>query len=92
MPLVGCICLNYAIGGRIGGLTLGVVDYEIASFDDCLNQTATEVRREGLDCLVRKASCRFINEFDDDVASKVCANPIYCGGIIMIAVYPISEW
>lgn len=78
MPLVGCICLNYAIGGRISGLTLGVVDHEIDSFDECLNQTATEVRRDGLDCFVRKASCRFINEFDDEVASKVSANPTSC--------------
>lgn len=76
MPLVGCICLNYAIGGRIGGLTLGVVDYEIASLDECLNQTATEVRREGFDCFVRTASCRFMNEFDDQIASKVSANPM----------------
>jgi hypothetical protein len=38
VPLVGIICLNYSIGGKIEGLAIGIVNEE-ASLETCLNSS-----------------------------------------------------
>lgn len=75
VPLIGCICLHFGVGGRIHGLTLGIVNNEIASYEQCFNKSLVSSQVRDLDCLVQRASCRFIQEISDDIAFKVM---IFC--------------
>lgn len=71
IPLVGIIGLHYSIGGDPKGLTLGIVDEEIRSYQDCKNMSLQTFVKDNHDCHLHKISCRFIREIDDDVAVKV---------------------
>lgn len=69
--LIACLALHYAIGGRIRDLSLGVVNNELRSYEDCSNISLTTVKRQGFDCLLEKVSCRFIDAIDADTATTV---------------------
>ncbi|CRK87266.1 CLUMA_CG001068, isoform A [Clunio marinus] len=70
VPLITCFCLHYAAGGRIKYLTIGIINNEVTNYKDCLNQSVSSVVPSGFDCILHKVSCRFINEFDDNIAEK----------------------
>jgi hypothetical protein len=71
VPLILGMSLNYGLGGKITNLRLGVINEEIQSYSECLNETLLAVDREGYDCKFERASCRFLNEIDDADIMKV---------------------
>lgn len=71
IPLISNVLLNYAIGGRIRDLSLGFVNNEVDSINQCFNESLRTTNLNGFECHLNKISCRFINEFDDEIAKKV---------------------
>lgn len=71
VPMISVTGMNYGIGGRIRGLRLGIVNDEVDSIEQCANRSLGRVETQERLCLPGKASCRFIDEFDEDVAEKV---------------------
>lgn len=71
IPIIGCICLHYGVGGKIKELAIGIVNHEVTSYKECFNQTSITVNIQGFECLLNKASCRFIEEIDSEIANKV---------------------
>lgn len=71
IPLISDVWLNYAIGGRIRDLTLGFVNNEVDSINQCFNESLQTINLDGFECHLNKISCRFINGFDDKTAKKV---------------------
>lgn len=71
LPIILCCCFNYAIGGNFQGLSLGVVNNEVMSIDECFDRSLITVEIQQFRCTFHKLSCRFINVFDDSVANKV---------------------
>lgn len=67
-PILFPICLYFGTGGRISGLTIGIVNYEVNSFMECSNESLITIQKKDFDCYVNKISCRFINEIGDDLA------------------------
>lgn len=68
---MGCISLHYGIGGTVKDLSLGFVNNEISSINECFNQTFYASEIKDFDCFIHKASCRFINEIDNNIIAKV---------------------
>lgn len=71
LPLVCCAGMHFGVGGIIKGMQLGVVNDEVPNNNDCANSSLITFRREGVECVLNKVSCRFIQEFDEDIAKKV---------------------
>lgn len=71
LPILGCLSLNYAIGGSVDGLTLGIVNHEIKSLDECFNSSLMTTQVTDYECTLHKASCRFITQFDPKIAKLV---------------------
>lgn len=74
-PIISYICLHYAIGGRIHDLTLGIVNNEVESINECFNKTLRTTSLADLECSLNKVSCRFIDSFDSEIAEKVFVLP-----------------
>lgn len=70
IPLIGCICLHFGVGGRIRGLALGIVNNEAEDYE-CFNKSLITTMIHGYSCKLNKVSCRFINELSDDFIGKV---------------------
>lgn len=70
VPIIGCIALHYGIGDKIN-VTLGIINNEVASLDECFNRSLITSEIQNFDCVVNKLSCRFINDFESDVVAKV---------------------
>jgi ABC-2 family transporter protein len=69
VPILQIVFFYLAIGGNPIGLKMGVVDDEIA-YEDCFNSSLiTAVANEDT-CNLNKISCRFLQEFDDEIAIK----------------------
>lgn len=77
IPVIGCLSLQYGIGGKINGLKLGVVNNEVANINDCFNRSLITITTHDFDCMLNKASCRFINDFDTSDADLVCSRIRY---------------
>lgn len=60
-----------AIGGNPVGLSLGIVNEELNSYQDCLNNSLITVERHEDSCDYHKLSCRFLHHLNDSVAIKV---------------------
>lgn len=60
-----------AIGGNPVGLSLGIVNEELISYKDCLNNSLITATRHEESCDYHKLSCRFLNHLNDSVAIKV---------------------
>lgn len=71
IPIIGCLCLHFGVGGTIKGLTLGFVNNEVSSIEECFNRSLVTFDVHDFECTLHKVSCRFINEFDESIASKV---------------------
>lgn len=71
IPILGCVTLHYGIGGEIKGIKLGIVNHEVTFNDECFNNSLVTSEIRGYDCFLHKVSCRFIQEFDENVAEKV---------------------
>jgi hypothetical protein len=86
VPLVGILCLHYSVGGRIEGLTIGIVNEEV-TFRECSNQSLKTFDVSIDSCDVRKISCRFMSEINDSVAVKVGSTAVgqlfrlFCCGV-----------
>jgi hypothetical protein len=62
IPLIGCLALHFAIGGRIKDIHVAIVNNEISSINDCLNKSMSVPKIDGFSCSLNKVSCRFIDE------------------------------
>lgn len=71
IPVIGCICLHYAIGGKIKDLTLGIVNEEVMSREVCLNSSLRTFEITNSWCSINKVSCRFIEAIEADNVKKV---------------------
>lgn len=71
LPLLGCFCLHYAIGDSIYGLTLGIVNNEVETISECYDPSLKTSVVKGFDCFINKVSCKFITQFDPDIADLV---------------------
>lgn len=69
--MILCVCMQYAIGGNIKGLTLGIVNHEVTTVNECLNNSLMAFDVRGFHCKIHKLSCMFIDELHDNVAKKV---------------------
>lgn len=63
--------MNYGMGGRIKYLKLGIVNEEVDFDEQCSNRSLVTIKFQDDVCLPSKASCRFIDELDENVATKV---------------------
>jgi hypothetical protein len=59
-----CVIINLAIGTKLNGLVLGVVNNETSSMSSCLNTSLQTVRVQNYECILQMLSCRFIEELD----------------------------
>jgi hypothetical protein len=73
LPLAVGISGHFGLGGKIQGLSLGIVNEEVDSILDCSNKSSFAVERRGFDCSFDKISCRFINAIDGSQVEKVFA-------------------
>lgn len=72
IPVIGCLNLHYGIGGEIKGLTLGVVNDEVNSMNECFNKSLiTYDLMPDSTCILHKTSCRFIHELLDDNLTEI---------------------
>jgi hypothetical protein len=65
-----CFGLNYGVGGHLSGLKIGVVNDEVSS-NECMNSSLETFEIQRFDCILQKTSCRFIRNFDQEVAELV---------------------
>lgn len=70
MPILVCICLDYSVGGKLKGLTLGIVNAEVDLIELCWSPENYSMRAHG-DCTFEKISCHFIREFDEEMFDQV---------------------
>lgn len=66
-----CFGLNYGVGGKLSELKIGVVNEEVPMFNECFNSSLETFKIQRYDCILQKTSCRFISNFDQDVAELV---------------------
>jgi hypothetical protein len=71
VPIFVCILLRVAIGNRIAGLVLGVINDEVENYTDCFNASLETVKVRRSKCVMQLLSCRFIDQFDQNVAELV---------------------
>lgn len=71
LPIIASITLHYGVGGQIKDMSLGFVNNEIESFDECFNRSLVTSEIQGFDCRLNKVSCIFMDEFSDEIATKV---------------------
>jgi hypothetical protein len=71
LPIVCCFGMHFGVGGRLKHLSLGIVNDEVGFVDRCSNRSLVSVEVVGFMCTVKRASCRFIDELQDDFAEKV---------------------
>lgn len=71
VPIIQIVFFYWAIGGNPIGLRLGIVDHEIASYDDCLNSSLITTFVHDDNCDLHSVSCRFLTQLTDDIAIKV---------------------
>jgi len=64
------LVICYAVGGDPKGLKLGIVNYEVESYQDCFNNSLITTIAKEDSCALNKVSCRFITEIDDSVVKK----------------------
>lgn len=64
--------MHYAVGGKINGLIIGIVNSEITSLNECSNRSLLSTEIIDYNCHFERASCRFINEIGDEIDQKVC--------------------
>lgn len=69
LPIFVIVLFYWAIGGNPIGLKLAIVNKEVQSYHECLN-TSSAIGDNGL----QKASCRFLDEIDETLATKVYYN------------------
>lgn len=70
VPILQIIFFYLAIGGNPIGLKFGVVDEEI-NYMDCFNSSLITTVVHDDTCDLQASSCRFLQEFDDEIATKV---------------------
>jgi hypothetical protein len=63
--------MEYGVGGKINGLTIGIVNEEVAFKADCGNQSYLLAEPQGYGCYFNHLSCRFINAIDELDMKKV---------------------
>lgn len=63
--------MNFAIGGNVTGMILGIVNNEVEYMEQCFNSSLTTASFEGFECTLNKVSCRFINQLNDSELVKV---------------------
>ncbi|KAL7040383.1 hypothetical protein ACKWTF_000370 [Chironomus riparius] len=69
VPILQIVFFYMAIGGNPIGLKFGVVDDEV-NYNDCFNTSLITTIAHEDTCDLHKVSCRFIQEFQDNVAIK----------------------
>lgn len=67
MPFIGLFAAYFALGSRVRGLTLGIVNDEVAFSDACLKSSTND--SDSFECPVNNLSCRFIDTIGDGLAS-----------------------
>lgn len=60
--------MNFTIGGNVTGLSIGIVNNEVSSSQECANVSQKMI---SFDCVHEKVSCRFINLIDETFALTV---------------------
>lgn len=71
VPAICIFGMHNSIGGKIKDLKIGIVNGETNYVDECGNSSMTVPQLNGSVCRFSKVSCRYIDEFDDEVAKKV---------------------
>lgn len=71
LPVLCVLSMHYCIGGNFSDLKIGIVNEEITSAIECRNHSVVTIALNGFQCILSKASCRFIDELDDETAEKV---------------------
>jgi hypothetical protein len=69
--MVQYIGIYFALGNKLNGLVLGVVNDEVPSYSECHNTSLRFVEAREFDCILQKVSCRFIESFDQSIAELV---------------------
>jgi hypothetical protein len=70
IPIISCILLQTAIGNRLNGLVLGVINDEDVN-SNCFNASLQTVKVRRLECIMQLLSCRFIDQFDPNILELV---------------------
>jgi hypothetical protein len=71
LPIISCFAMHLKIGRTMEGLTLGIVNNEISSIEDCSVISLPPPDTSELFCFIDKISCRFVNEIDENLLKKV---------------------
>jgi ABC-type proline/glycine betaine transport system ATPase subunit len=71
VPVIMCLLIHFAIGTKLRGLVLGVVNNEVTNYSDCLKASTKTVTVQRHECVVHMLSCRFLEEFDQKFAKLV---------------------
>jgi hypothetical protein len=72
IPGLVCFAIHYCIGGKLEGLALGIVNYEVFSIEDCWKKPViSKTSFENSTCKFGKVSCRFIKELEKKTVDQV---------------------
>lgn len=70
-PILQCTCFYLAIGDNPKSLKLGIVNEEIANWQDCYNTSLVTAQVYDYDCNLTKISCRYLKEIPPEYAIQV---------------------
>jgi len=71
VPILAATVCHFAIGNKLRGLIVGVVNHEVLIPVDCVNQFLVASEPNDLRCNWKKLSCGFLQEIDHELAEKV---------------------
>jgi hypothetical protein len=71
VPILQIVFFYMAIGGYPIGLKFGVINEEVAQYEDCFNTSLITTIAHDDTCDLNKVSCRFLHELNDSIAVKV---------------------
>lgn len=70
-PILQCTCFFLAIGDNPKSLKLGIVNEEVANWQDCYNTSLVTAHLHDYECNLTKISCRYLKEIPPEYAIQV---------------------